>query len=122
MSAKEPVVLWISRVGGEPFTAPNLYVPTARMKFHAYPPAYVPALEAEVAALRAERDEAVAKWNRAEYDADKVRAERDRAERERDAAVALLADARKCVSLVNANGYYDNWLARCARVIERSAP
>ena len=37
-------------------------------------------------------------------------------------ANALLADARKCVSLVNANGYYDNWLARCARVIERSAP
>lgn len=33
------------------------------------------------------------------------------------AAVALLADARKCVALANTNGYYDVWLARCDRVI-----
>lgn len=37
------------------------------------------------------------------------------AERE---ALNLLADARKCVEMVNGgSGYYDNWLARCDRVI-----
>ncbi len=35
----------------------------------------------------------------------------------RDEAVALLADARKCVVLANANGYYDVWLSRCDRVL-----
>ncbi len=32
-------------------------------------------------------------------------------------ALSLLADARKCVALVNVNGYYDVWLARCDRVL-----
>ena len=33
------------------------------------------------------------------------------------AAVALLADARKCVALANTNGYYDVWLARCDAIL-----
>lgn len=34
-----------------------------------------------------------------------------------DDAVALLGNAKKCVELVNDNGYYDVWLARCNRVL-----
>lgn len=49
-------------------------------------------------------------------DATRVPARDDAVEEARD-AVALLADARKCVALVNTNGYYDVWLARCDRVM-----
>lgn len=46
----------------------------------------------------------------------------EKALRRGDEAIALLADAKKCVELVNVNGYYDGWLTRCKRVIAGEAP
>lgn len=40
------------------------------------------------------------------------------AEARAERAVGLLGDARKCVSLVNVNGYYDVWLARCYALLK----
>lgn len=58
------------------------------------------------------------------FDSDRAQAARwlatvDALRAERDEAVALLADARKCVSLVNTNGYYNGWIARCDAIVAR---
>lgn len=49
---------------------------------------------------------------------DALKARLAAAEARAERAVGLLGDARKCVSLVNVNGYYDVWLARCYALLK----